>query len=226
MGSLRKTQYYFLGFLTLYMITGVGALVLGNIWLKQSLEGAPREAVISRGIEQAGTVIGGIVAGTALFGYVGAVFPVRRKDFLMAFITLLIAVVIAELSLGGVIWFKTLRMRSLFGEEWLVWSSGLKIAFQDMTTLTGYGQCCGYQQGMNIVVSGACANSTTFPGCEEKVAAFADGYLRKLYTSLFGFTVVNVFCFVSGVILVQARNDEERYIRIGRKEGRTYIDAI
>lgn len=52
MGSLRKTQYYFLGFLTVYMITGIGALVLGNIWLNQSDSGAPREAVISRAIEQ------------------------------------------------------------------------------------------------------------------------------------------------------------------------------
>ena len=52
MGSLRKSQYYFLGFLTLYLITGVGALVLGNIWLKQSMDGAPRDAVISITIEQ------------------------------------------------------------------------------------------------------------------------------------------------------------------------------
>lgn len=97
-------------------------------------------------------------------------------------------------------------------------------------SLTGYGQCCGYSLGdqSSVVLSGACASSvpTKFPGCEEKIAAFADSYLRKLYTSLFGFTVVNVVCFVSTVILIQARNDEERYIRIGRKEGRTYTNAI
>jgi hypothetical protein len=52
MGSLRKSQYYFFGFLSLYMVTGIGALVLGNIWLKQSVDGAPREAVISRAIEE------------------------------------------------------------------------------------------------------------------------------------------------------------------------------
>jgi len=78
-----------------------------------------------------------------------------------------------------------------------------------------------------VVLSGACtASPSTFPGCEEKVSAFADSYLRKLYTSLFGFTVVNVVCFVSNVILIQARNDEERYIRIGRKEGRMYKNSI
>lgn len=52
MGSLRKSQYYFFGFLTVYMMTGIGALVLGNIWLNQSVSGAPREAVISRAIEK------------------------------------------------------------------------------------------------------------------------------------------------------------------------------
>lgn len=50
--SLKKLQAYFYGFLTLYILTGLGALILGNIWLQQSDEGgAPREAVISRSIE-------------------------------------------------------------------------------------------------------------------------------------------------------------------------------
>ncbi|KAF9141305.1 hypothetical protein BG015_001322, partial [Linnemannia schmuckeri] len=99
------------------------------------------------------------------------------------------------------------------------------------TQMTGYGQCCGYndRDRASTVLQGACAASNAnniYPGCEEKVSAFADSYLRKLYTSLFGFTLVNVVCFISTVILIQARNDEERYIRIGRKEGRTYHNSI
>ncbi|KAG0357180.1 phospholipid scramblase 1 [Podila minutissima] len=226
--SLKKLQAYFYGFVVLYMLTGLGAFILGNIWLQQSDEGgAPREAVISRSIEQAGTIIGGIVVLTGVVGIIGGTSPVRRKVFLVSFVWLLIAVVLAELGLGGVIWFKTLRMRSLFQSQWIdLWSDSLKIAFQDMSSLKGYGQCCGYKSNEHVVVSGACTANTDLQGCEEKVSAFADGYLRKLYTSLFGFTVVNVFCFVSTVILVQARNDEERYIRIGRKEGRTYMNSI
>ncbi|KAG0051230.1 phospholipid scramblase 1 [Gryganskiella cystojenkinii] len=220
MATLRKLQRYFFVFVTIYMITGVGALVMGTLWLRQSDEGAPREAVISRSIEK--------VAVTSLVGYIGGIAPVRRKNFLLAFAWLMVLAVIAELSLGGIIWFKTLRMRSLFAGQWLGdWKDPLKIAFQDMTSLTGYGQCCGYKADQNVVASGACiATPSKFPGCEEKVAAFADSYLRKLYTSLFGFTVVNVICFVSNIILIQARNDEERYIRIGRKEGRTYKNSI
>ncbi|KAF9381869.1 phospholipid scramblase 1 [Podila verticillata] len=225
--SLKKIQAYFYGFLALYTLTGLGALILGNIWLQQSDDGgAPREAVISRSIEQAGTIIGGIVVGTAVVGLIGGTSPIRRKLFLVSFVWLMIAVVLAELGLGGVIWFKTLRMRSLFQSQWGLWPNSLRVAFQDMTSLSGYGQCCGYQFRQSVVVSGACTTNTLFEGCEEKVSAFADGYLRKLYTSLFGFTIVNVFCFISTVILVQARNDEERYIRIGRKEGRTYMNSI
>ncbi|KAF9984007.1 hypothetical protein BGZ65_001133, partial [Modicella reniformis] len=52
MASLKKQQYWFLLFLTVYMLTGIGALVLGNIWLHQSADGAPRDAVISKEIEQ------------------------------------------------------------------------------------------------------------------------------------------------------------------------------
>ncbi|KAG0000127.1 phospholipid scramblase 1 [Entomortierella chlamydospora] len=229
MDTLKKPKRYFFGLVAIYMITGIGGLVMGTLWLRQSVEGAPRDAVISREIEKAGTFIGGFVAATSLIGYVGGIAPVRRKRFLIAFAWLIVAAMIAELGLGGVIWFKTLRMRSFFTTQWSTWSDSLKIAFQDMTNLPGYGQCCGYLDGdsKSIVVSGACTTQTiSFPGCEEKVSAFADSYLRKLYTSLFGFTVVNVICFVSTVILVQARNDEERYIRIGRKEGRTYKNLI
>ncbi|KAF9359295.1 phospholipid scramblase 1 [Mortierella sp. AD094] len=229
MDTLKKLQRYFFAFVAIYMVTGIGALVMGTLWLQQSAEGAPRDAVISREIEKAGTFIGGFVAATSLIGYVGGIAPVRRKRFLIAFAWLIVAAMIAELALGGVIWFKTLRMRSFFTSQWSTWSDSLKIAFQDMTSLPGYGQCCGYldHDKESIVVSGVCTTQTTlFPGCEEKVSAFADGYLRKLYTSLFGFTVVNVVCFVSTIILLQARNDEERYIRIGRKEGRMYKNSI
>ncbi|KAG0271609.1 phospholipid scramblase 1 [Linnemannia exigua] len=227
MANIRKVQYTLYGMLAFYMITGIGALVLANMWLASEL--APREAVISREIEKAGAIIGGIVAATGLVGFVGAIAPIRRKDFLVAFIILLILVILAELGLGGVIWFMTLRMRSVFQDKWLhEWALSLKASFQDMTSLTGYGQCCGYTTVSDMVESEACKFSTptTLPVCAEKISAFADGYLRKLFTSLFGFTIVNVFVFVTTVILIQTRNDEERYIRIGKKEGRTYIDSI
>ncbi|KAF9930738.1 phospholipid scramblase 1 [Linnemannia zychae] len=229
MASLRKVQYTLFGMLAFYMVTGIGALILANMWLSSDV--APREAVISREIEKAGAILGGIVAATGLVGFVGAIAPIKCKNFLMAFIVLLIAVIIAELGLGGVIWFMTLRMRSTFQDKWSnVWASSLKIAFQDMTSLNGYGQCCGYLAQTEVVPSGECAitpvSSITLPGCAEKISAFADGYLRKLFTSLFGFTIINVFVFVTTVILIQTRNDEERYIRIGKKEGRTYVDSI
>ncbi|KAG0305622.1 phospholipid scramblase 1 [Dissophora globulifera] len=228
MQVLRKHQYYFLSFVFLYTATGVGALVLANSWLAQSASGAPREAVISREIEQAGMFIGIGVAATSLVGYIGGISPLRRKDFLTGFVVLLMLAMLAELGLGGTIWFRSLRIRSLFQTLWVnSWSDSLKIAFQDMTTQTGFGQCCGYLANQNVVASGACATiPSTFPGCEEKVFSFADGYLRKLFTSLFGFTIVNVVVFVATIILIQTRNDEERYIRIGKKEGRTYSNVI
>ncbi|KAF9437241.1 phospholipid scramblase 1 [Entomortierella beljakovae] len=227
MASLRKQQTYFFILLFVYILTGAGALILGNIWLGQSENGAPRDAVISREIEHAGTVIGGIVVGTSIFGIVGGMYPIQRKSFLLLFVILLLSVMLAELGLGGIIWFKTLRMRSLYQIQWETWTDSLKIAFQEMTSLTGYEKCCGYLQGQSVVASGFCANPPVdTPGCEEKISAFADGYLRKLFTSLFGFTIVNVICFVATVILIQTRNDEERYIRIRRKEGRAYKNVI
>lgn len=50
MANIRKVQYTFFGMLAFYMVTGIGALVLANMWL--SSEAAPREAVISREIEK------------------------------------------------------------------------------------------------------------------------------------------------------------------------------
>ncbi|KAF9971888.1 phospholipid scramblase 1 [Actinomortierella ambigua] len=222
MASLGRLQIYYYVFTTLYFLTGIGALVLGNVWLAQSKDGqTPREAVISPEIEITGTAIGGFVALSSLVGYVAGVKPIERKKILLTFCWLVLLAIIAELALGGVVWFKTLRMRSLFDEKWKhEWPNSLKAQFQEMLELDGYGYCCGYTYNNDVVSQGICAtNALTFPGCEEKISAFADRYLRKLFTSLFGFTIVNVFCFITTVILIQARNDEERYIRIGRKEG-------
>ncbi|KAF9184605.1 hypothetical protein BGZ51_003232 [Haplosporangium sp. Z 767] len=127
MATLRKLQLYFFVFITVYMVSGIGALIMGMLWLQQSDDGAPREAVISREIEK-----GALVAATSFVGYIGGISPVRRKSFLVAFAWLMLAAMIAELALGGVIWFKTLRMRSLFATQWLTWPSSLKTAFQDM----------------------------------------------------------------------------------------------
>ncbi|KAG0254677.1 hypothetical protein BG011_005570, partial [Mortierella polycephala] len=132
MATLRKLQLYFFVFITVYMVSGIGALVMGILWLQQSDDGAPREAVISREIEKAGTFIGALVAAISFVGYIGGISPVRRKSFLVAFAWLILAAMIAELALGGVIWFKTLRMRSLFATQWLTWPNSLKTAFQDM----------------------------------------------------------------------------------------------
>ncbi|KAI8595573.1 hypothetical protein EDD21DRAFT_35346, partial [Dissophora ornata] len=175
----------------------------------------------------AGMIIGGVVTATTGLGMIGGMFPIKRKEFLLAFAVMLVITMMAELGLGGAIWFRTLRMRSVFETQWINdWSDALKISFQD-TTLAGYTQCCGYLANQNVVLSGACTTvPSTFPGCQEKIANFAVGYLGRLFTSLFGFTIANIFSFVSTVILIQTRNDEERYIRIGKKEGRSYTNVI
>jgi len=80
----------------------------------------------------AGTFTGAFVAVTALVGYIGGIAPVQRKNFLLAFAWLMVIAMLAELSLGGVIWFKTLTMRSLFSHQWPTWPDSLKVAFQDM----------------------------------------------------------------------------------------------
>lgn len=71
----------------------------------------------------------------------------RRKRFLIAFAWLVVFALIAELSLGGMIWFKTLRMRSLFRTQWITWSTELKVAFQDMVNETCC-PCCLFKTGI------------------------------------------------------------------------------
>jgi len=91
----------------------------------------------------AGTLIGAAVAATALVGYIGGAAPVRFKVMLIAFAWLIVLMMIAELGLGGVIWFKTLRMRSLFLTQWVTeWSDPLKVAFQDMV--------CGGKRALSL----------------------------------------------------------------------------
>lgn len=84
------------------------------------------------------------MATTALVGFVGGAAPVRFKMLLIAFVWLIVTAMLAELGLGGVIWFKTLRMRSLFHTQWVgEWSDSLKVAFQDMVRRESIVFCLG-----------------------------------------------------------------------------------
>ena len=52
MSTLWKLQAYFFAFITVYMLSAIAAMVMGMVWLGQSADGAPRDAVISREIEK------------------------------------------------------------------------------------------------------------------------------------------------------------------------------
>lgn len=77
-------------------------------------------------------------------------------------------------------------------------------------------------------ISETCFANSTLGGCQEFVFSYADSYLRNIYSLIFGLVVFYVIGFLSGVVIIQARNEEARFERLAQKNYGTYPlnDAI
>ncbi|CAG8545985.1 6301_t:CDS:2, partial [Racocetra fulgida] len=134
---------------------------------------------------------------------------------------LIILTSLALLALGGDIWFRTLDERQQYGLEWLKWNDAMRATFED--------QCCGYQNSTdNAVLSSTCTLNPDqqIQGCIGPITSKADRLARQLFTSLFGFITVDIFAFFATIILIQARNIEERYIKIDEKHSHITDEAL
>ncbi|ORX94382.1 hypothetical protein K493DRAFT_221395, partial [Basidiobolus meristosporus CBS 931.73] len=171
----------------------------------------------------AGLVVGVITIISAIVGLYGSIYPVRRKVWLVTYSWLVVAVLVIELSLGALIWFRSLDIRASFSEKWRTWDPALRALFQETDN------CCGYFDSTDYpAVSYSCRATETglgdnWPGCVDMIHIYMDNYLRNIYTALFGFVAVDVFALVAAVVLIQARNDQERYERISVRMSKLYL---
>jgi len=83
--------------------------------------------------------------------------------------------------------------------------------------------CCGFFNSTTppfVISPNACPDAATAAnktGCIVPLQPFADLFLDRLFTTLFGFVGIGTCTVLSGAMLATARSTEARYIRIAEK---------
>ncbi|CAG8690659.1 17618_t:CDS:2 [Cetraspora pellucida] len=205
----------------LYFATGVLMISLGIVWF-MSLGQNLRSIVMTSGLIIGGISVGAFTVVSFLVAVVGFSNPLRHKNWLIVHVIMIVLTSLALLALGGDIWFRTLNERQQFGNEWLRWDESMKIMFEDQL------QCCGYQNSTDNPASSRCTQDVdpSIPGCIGPITSRADRLSRQLFTTLFGFITVDILAFFATIILIQARNVEERYIKIDEKHSHIRDEAL
>lgn len=204
-----------------YLLSGVFILVLGTLW-DMTLGVNLHSIVITKNFIIGAFVVAGLIIVSFFVSLVGFISPLKRKNWLIAHSLMIVATALALLTLGAIIWFDTLEERKHFTEEWSEWPTSMKATFEDQLN------CCGWTGPTdNAVPSKICdpnnANTSSIQGCSNLIIDSADITSRKVFTSLFGFIAIDVFALLATIILIQARNVEERYQKIDEKNG-SYVD--
>jgi len=120
------------------------------------------------------------------------------------------------LTLGLLIWFSTLQTGKNLSHVW----SGLSRDIQSL--LQQRFQCCGYNDSQTplFIADGVCPDSfiaSQKQGCVGPFSVFANTYLDVIFTAAFGIVGVDVLLLLCTTMVIQYRNELERYRHIDEK---------
>lgn len=84
--------------------------------------------------------------------------------------------------------------------------------------------CCGYLNPANppFITDATCPNvqqAQKLGGCVTNFGNFANQFLDVVFTAMFGAVALDVILFLSSVVLIKDRKEQERYRLIDRKYG-------
>ncbi|KAI9505262.1 Tetraspanin family-domain-containing protein [Coemansia spiralis] len=191
-----------------YMATGIAALAVAGYFI--SAKSSPkREIIVTKNVLKSLFAAGAYIIAVSLVGIVGAMSPLSRKRWLLAYNWLLSTTILLETGVGLWMWARTLDINGLYAFNWRnLWSSDVKQSFQDAY------QCCGYLSSKDspVLSSASCKNpDASSYGCMVFVHDYARGSLSYIYTCVFAFVLVDVVAMLAGLIVLTIRNDEERW---------------
>ncbi|KAJ2558111.1 hypothetical protein EV175_000956 [Coemansia sp. RSA 1933] len=205
---LKSSVQFGFGLVTAcFMATGIAALSVAGYFVSED-SSPKRETIVTTNVIKSLFVAGVFIILVSFVGITGALSPLSRKRWLLAYIWLLVVTILFETGVGIWLWSRTLDIDDLYGLNWRsLWSDAMKKSYQD-----DY-QCCGYLNPHDspVLSSDSCqnANESSF-GCTHFVHQYALDSLGYIYTFVFSFVLVDVFAMLSGLVVLIIRNDEER----------------
>ena len=124
---------------------------------------------------------------------------------------------VALLVVGLKIWYITLDEKNNLLAAWVTTSPNTIQALEEQFN------CCGFFNSTSppfVISPNACPTidiAATRKGCVLSLQPYADLFLDRLFTTLFGFVGIGTCAILAGAMLVKARTTEARYVRIAEK---------
>ncbi|KAI9787900.1 MAG: phospholipid scramblase 1 [Peltula sp. TS41687] len=140
------------------------------------------------------------------------------RGWLKAYGWLVIASTIFTLVIGLSIWFSTLRTRSQLQTYWAEESS------ETQSLLQRRFNCCGYIDAAtpSFRQDSTCTNALVAaqkPGCMGSFSDFANRYLNRVFTVIFGFVALDVVILLGVAVLLRDRLERARFHYSDLKNG-------
>ncbi|KAA1066367.1 phospholipid scramblase 1 [Puccinia graminis f. sp. tritici] len=239
--TLSRYTYIFAALNVILLLTGVLTLLTVLNWrniLDQPISSNPD--IYTRLAVNDLVIYGGFVGAASTFLTVAislwtfATRPTRENAQtlpLRAYMSSLFTTLLITLIAASLIWFSTLRERSLFTPVWEALPAQQKIFIQNDL------KCCGWFNATlpglfnDNIMSGFCEDPDIIRpdpdpnvvlGCVDKFGKKADDILNNTFTLSYGFTGVQFFLFVTAAALANLRIQQKRLASGGELFQRIY----
>ncbi|KAH7107753.1 hypothetical protein BKA62DRAFT_667752 [Auriculariales sp. MPI-PUGE-AT-0066] len=175
--------------------------------------------VVDSSFLTAGLGLGISYAITFVIAVIAIVQPNHITMGLAALNWILLLEALFTTVLGTIIWFFTLRERTMYETKWLSATPEVRIAIQDKF------QCCGYfaSNETNLATGGFCVDSTFATNlntpCVGPLVNYADYTLNNIFTSIYGYMAIVIGLFLATVCVINKRIEAERFRKIDAKRG-------
>ncbi|GAA5936837.1 hypothetical protein JCM1841_005495 [Sporobolomyces salmonicolor] len=175
----------------------------------------------------AATVLGLGILTTLVLGFYGflqsyGVGNGKKAGGMIAFSWCLVGTMLLTIVVGSIMWFFSLTERARYLRMWVQQDGATQVFLQDSL------RCCGYfnasiagsftqQTGFCSTIAGG--NATAIQGCVTPITGFADYLLENTFTTIYGFTAIQLALFLVSCCLIISRREEERFRFIDEKRG-------
>lgn len=214
----NKTLLVYIGFDLIFLLCA-GLHLFIPLFTRASLQKQPTVANVANNLllDECPLTFSMINAGIMIFAFlisVPAIFRRQNMSLLQMQAWLIIGCALFTLGIGLKIWFSTLETRVNLEPVWNRQSTFVQSVLQYKF------KCCGYKDGGPFVTDGTCHNSAEavrLGGCTGPFSVFANKFLDVVFTTFFGFVVVDVLVLLSVLCVLKERREQIRYVLIDEK---------
>jgi len=205
----------------LFVACGAVTIAVCVIW-KMDATNSPATGAVERNIVflMTPTMIGlgaGILTILSGLSSLPPLIMPKSRGWLHIHAWSVVVATIALLVVGLKIWTLTLY------EKNNIFAAYMQTSTVTIEALEERLNCCGFFNSTSpsfVISPNACPDVTvaaTRVGCIIPLQPYADLFLDRLFTTLFGFVGIGTCAILSGAMLLKARSTEARYVRIAEK---------